>query len=204
MDQKIIASAANTDENGQFNMTIVTIADEYIHKDVIVASMRQQNFSGMQSFAQMGTMMMGGGMMGPGRVMAQGSTPVEYHTGDSVSGIHIIMQSPEESKSVTGNITTEDENWPVPVIVTAQQGNQQIMGQVNPNGSYRIDWLNSGLIKINFHVMMGMGMGIDTNSLYSPETIEIVIPEDQNIVNNVDVILQKLSLIHISEPTRPY
>ncbi|MFH1744360.1 MAG: M56 family metallopeptidase, partial [bacterium] len=194
-------------DDGTFSLSIVTTPDDQVregrlHAAVFAPPEPKKKASGAAIGGAVGGLIGGigggvggvGGGFGQGGPSAQGSQGFQFRVGETVSGIEIVLQTPETAHSLIGAIKTNDGKWPVDLSLYAYQNGQHLQGQVNDDATYRIDWLQPGPFEIGVSIPSMSGTSADgirfQRKEYCHESRKLVMPEDQRTITS-DITLVK-------------
>jgi len=186
-----------TGEDGRFNLTIVTLPLDQIQTAELVATVIEME---PEQTIEQSRLEMGGekmvfrskGLAWPQRTTTRGSCKVDFRTGDRISDIAIAMEDADEAPAVIGSIRTEDGGAVGRIQIFVYQNNAPLLGYMNSDGSYRVDWVRPGPFQLQiFTVEMADEKPVD---LYCPEIRDLVMPPDQKTLS-VDITLVKASYI---------
>jgi hypothetical protein len=126
-------------------------------------------------------------------VDAEGSTPIEFKIGASISGIEIVMEE-SETYVIEGKITTNDGKWPVHVSIDAYMGNQNTIAQIDKHGNYRLQFSKPG--KVNIQAGVGSMskaddvFGSKNYDDYCTEFMDVELTEENHSIKR-DIVLEK-------------
>ena len=128
-----------------------------------------------------------------GKIVAQGSCPVQYHAGETVEGIVVEIIDPrEQGFRIMGRIADESGIFPTHLsgsnLVWAKQEGRNIHAEVNEDGTYLLKNVSPGPIEIKITPTTIRTYSSSSNGgesvvllapgpAYSPQIIHIMLPE---------------------------
>jgi len=191
-----------SDENGYFELSIVTgdpqhLQEDVLLKDEVIACVGQEIPPKTTTVGQrsMSTSIMSsyGSLSIQGKIVAQGSCPVQYHAGETVEGIVVEIIDPrEQGFRIMGRIADESGIFPTHLsgsnLVWAKQEGRNIHAEVNEDGTYLLKNVSPGPIEIKITPTTIRTYSSSSNGgesvvllapgpAYSPQIIHIMLPE---------------------------
>lgn len=219
-----------TDEKGEFDFYFITGLNNTIYKETLYAqlvepfksnkSMEMSMGSGSGSYGssnsgvRWGFGSMGGPSGGPGNIRCQGEVPLEFHIGDTLLNINVVVQD-VVSYVVEGIVSVEDGKLPefisipgsgigmmgagsdqMPFILSIGcfKDNQWYQGEIDPEGRYRIEFPAPGWcelqIPLNGHSKEVEGWGSRNFIQYCAEFHKVEL-SDTNRTVQLNIVLQR-------------
>ena len=200
MEIPLVQGAAKSDDSGNFDISFITSANDNVYKAHLDAAQIKddgvkKNFDSISEVGGMGTI----GMMGAGSgnqlgfVQAQGSLPLEFKVGETISDIRIVLKD-IDPYIIEGKISTEDGGWPKQVMLYVNSQNTSTIAKIDEEGNYHAELPTPG----TYYLQVGVtqmaeivkGFGAKSRKEYCDEYLKVELNEENHSVHK-DITLEK-------------